>query len=74
MTDQIELLSVRRSSEILGLGNTLIYQLIRSGELRSCTVGRRRLIPREAIDEFLERLQREGSLASVGDGPARDRS
>lgn len=66
MTNEVELLSVRETSKIIGLGSTLIYELIRRGELRSCSVGSRRLIPRQAVDEFLERLLKEGSIAGAG--------
>lgn len=39
----------------LGLGRTKTFELIRTGELRSIKVGRRRLIPVDALHEFLAR-------------------
>jgi len=50
------LLSVREACRLLGLSRTTLYEKMSSGRLRSVTVGRRRLIPREAIDDFVAGL------------------
>ena len=39
--------------KILGVGRNQVYELIRSRELRSISVGRKLLVPLTAIDEFL---------------------
>ena len=39
--------------ELLGLGRTMVYQLVREGKLHSIKVGRTRLIPAAALDAFL---------------------
>lgn len=39
----------------LSIGRSSVYEAIKSGELRSVTVGKRRLIPDAAIAEFIER-------------------
>lgn len=49
-------LSVDETATALGLGRTKIYELIREGRLKSVKVGRRRLVPAVAVDEFLETL------------------
>ncbi len=41
----------------LGLGRTKTHQLVASGELRTVTIGRRRLVPRAALEEFVRRLE-----------------
>ncbi len=52
--DQVpRLLSVRLACRILGLSRSSLYELMASGEIRSVTVGRRRFVPREAIDDFI---------------------
>lgn len=38
---------------ILGVGRNGVYELIRTRQLRSITVGRKILVPLAAIDEFL---------------------
>ena len=50
------LLSVKMACQILGLSRTSLYALMASGQIRSVTVGRRRFIPREAIEEFIAAL------------------
>jgi excisionase family DNA binding protein len=58
--DQIpRLLSISLACQILGLSRTSLYELISSGRVRSVTVGRRRLVPCEAIDEFIAGLPTE---------------
>ncbi|MDK8768214.1 helix-turn-helix domain-containing protein [Corynebacterium freneyi] len=42
--------------EETGLGRTTIFGLISSGELRSVKVGRRRLVPAAALDEYIANL------------------
>jgi excisionase family DNA binding protein len=53
------LLSVGSACRILGLSRSSLYALMASGRIRSVTVGRRRLIPREAINEFIAGLPAE---------------
>jgi excisionase family DNA binding protein len=53
------LLSIKLACQSLGLSRTSLYTLMASGQLRSVTVGRRRFVPREAIEEFIARLLAE---------------
>jgi excisionase family DNA binding protein len=46
---------------LLSLSRSVIYELIRSGRLRSVTQGRTRLIPASAIDDYIALLEREAS-------------
>lgn len=52
------LLTVTEAARRLGIGRTTTFALMRTGELRSVTVGRRRLVPAGAIDEFVAGLER----------------
>ena len=45
--------SIDETTEILPLSRDLINDLIRTGRLRSVKVGRRRIIPADAMLEFL---------------------
>ncbi len=56
-----ELLSVRSAAALLGIGRTATYDAIGRGELRSLKVGRRRLIPADALAE----LTRNGASAEL---------
>ena len=58
MTDLPLLLSVNATAEALGIGRSKCYELILRGELRSLTIGSRRLVPRRAIEDYIaEALQ-----------------
>ncbi|MCO1582174.1 helix-turn-helix domain-containing protein [Crossiella sp. SN42] len=47
---------------VLGLGKTALYELIRSGRLKSVQEGRARLIPARAIQEYVALLEREAGV------------
>ena len=40
----------------LGVGRTAVFELIRTGELRSVKIGKSRRIPTEAVREFVAGL------------------
>jgi excisionase family DNA binding protein len=42
------------AAEMLGIGRTMVFELLRRGDLPSYTIGRRRLIPVAAIERFVE--------------------
>ena len=48
--------SIQETVERSGLGRTTVYELLKSGDLVSVKVGRRRLIPASALAEYFERL------------------
>ncbi|HHV63232.1 MAG TPA: helix-turn-helix domain-containing protein [Firmicutes bacterium] len=43
--------------QVLGLGRTKIYEAIRAGKLKAVRIGRRIVIPIEAVEEFLRASQ-----------------
>ena len=47
------LLSIDEAAAALNLGRSLLYSEIQAGRLRSCKVGRRRLIPAAAIAAYV---------------------
>jgi excisionase family DNA binding protein len=48
-----------------GLSRTRLYEAIRSGELDSIKVGARRLIPRAALDAYLDKLETSDSTVDA---------
>ena len=48
----------------LGVGRSTVFALMASGQLRSCKVGRRRLIPESAISDFIDSLESTGGDAA----------
>lgn len=49
------LLGVEEAARQLGLGRSKVYELLLRRELTSLRVGRRRLVPRHSLDEFIAR-------------------
>jgi excisionase family DNA binding protein len=59
---------VRDVMRMLRLSRTVIYELIRSGRLRSVKQGRARRIPATAIRDYIALLESEAERRSHGDG------
>lgn len=53
------LLSVPEARKRLNVGHTTIYRLLGSGQLGSVKIGTRRLVPEDAVDAYIARLQSE---------------
>ena len=53
LSEQPELLTVDETIEVLRVGRTTVNQLLWSGTLPSIKIGRRRLIRRRDVEEFL---------------------
>lgn len=51
------LYGVDEAAIALRLSRSLIYELIRSGRLRSVKQGRRRLVPVSALEEYVDSLE-----------------
>ena len=52
------LYSVSEAAEVLSIGRTTLYSLIKSGDIESIMVRGRRLIPRESLERYAQRLIR----------------
>lgn len=49
-------------AELLGVSERTAWTLVGRGELRSIRIGKRRLVPRQAIEQFIDaRLQEEAA-------------
>jgi excisionase family DNA binding protein len=51
--DERLLLTVEEAAERLGIGRSLMYELIGSGQIASIRVGRLRRVPREALIDYV---------------------
>lgn len=56
-------LRVPDAVKVLSLSRSTVYELIRSGRLRSCTEGANRLIPIDAITDYKALLLKESETA-----------
>jgi len=52
-------LTIEQAAKRLGIGRTLMYALVTSGEIESVTIGRLRRIPVECLSEYVNRLRNE---------------
>jgi len=52
------LLSIKQATFELGIGRSAVYELIAAEKLKTVKIGRRRLVAREAIEEFIAGLPR----------------
>ncbi|SCK12608.1 DNA binding domain-containing protein, excisionase family [Streptomyces sp. WMMB 322] len=59
------LLTVEEAARRLGIGRTVCYRLISSGELESVTLGRLRKVPAEAVPEYVARLRNNNNRSDV---------
>jgi len=59
--DDLQLYEVSDAMRMLRLSKTVIYELIRSGRLRSVKQGRARRIPAVAIRDYIALLEREAA-------------
>jgi excisionase family DNA binding protein len=58
---EAKLLTVPGVMAALRLGRWKVYDLIRSGELESVTVGRARRVPADALDRFISQLREDAA-------------
>lgn len=55
------LLTADEAAEIIGIGRTKVYELLRLGHIESVRIGRCRRIPLRAVHAYVERLSREAA-------------
>ena len=53
MGSEKETLTVEETAKVLGIGRSLAYRMAQDGEIPTLRLGRRILIPRQAITELL---------------------
>lgn len=56
-------LSIEDTALQLGIGRTSVYALIKSGQLGSVKLGRRRVVPATAIEAMITRMQDAQAIA-----------
>ncbi len=54
LTDAL-LLSIAEAAQTLGVSRTLFYRLVAEHEIRCIAIGRRRLVPRAELENFVAR-------------------
>lgn len=62
------LYSAEGAAAVLSLGRSKVFELMARGAIESIKVGQRRLIPAEALADFIARTRQEAREAAVGAG------
>ena len=60
-----KLYSIAEALDATGIGRTKMFELLANGSIASVRVGTRRLIPVDALDEFIQQLRAEQIGVSV---------
>lgn len=60
MTTQL-LLSIDDAAKALGIGHAKVWQMVADHQIESVRIGRRRLVPSDALEDFVARLRLEQS-------------
>ncbi len=68
------LVSVEDAARALGVGRSLAYELIASGQLARVKLGRRTLVPVRALHEYVERMALASRVAMDGSASAQTES
>ncbi|MBV9201239.1 MAG: helix-turn-helix domain-containing protein [Alphaproteobacteria bacterium] len=58
-----KVITVPEAGEQLGLGRNAAYEAAKRGDIPTVRIGRRLLVPREAIDRLLQRAMEQRSAA-----------
>ena len=66
MTQERKTLTVPEAAELLGIGRGTAYESIRRGELPAIRLGKRLLVPVEALNRMLSAAARDDETSSTG--------
>lgn len=59
------LLTVNEAASALGIGRTMLYHLMGTGQLRAVHIGRLTRFTADELDRFVKNLQVDGELAEA---------
>jgi excisionase family DNA binding protein len=65
------LYSVDEAAELLGIGRTYTFRLVAAGEIDSLKIGKRRMIPGDALERYIERLRSQSAAIASSPGEHR---
>lgn len=54
-------LTIEQAARRLGIGRTLMYALVTSGQIESVTIGRLRRVPADCLTDYINRLRRQNA-------------
>lgn len=57
------LLTPEEAADVIGIGRSKLYDLLRAGRIESVRIGGSRRVPRMALEEYVERLRADARQA-----------
>ena len=63
---EAKLVSVEEAARTLSIGRSLLFEMLSAGTIRSVKVGRRRLVPVSALDEYVRELTQDEVEGGIG--------
>ena len=57
------LLAIPEAAQVLGVGRSRLYELMADGDVESVHIGRRRLVPADALEAYARKLRDEQRVA-----------
>jgi excisionase family DNA binding protein len=55
------LLTITEAAQALSIGRSTLYARVKAGDIRTCTIGDRRLVSVEALDAYVQALEQSTS-------------
>jgi excisionase family DNA binding protein len=52
---------IPEAAAVLGIGRTSLYKLVEEGAIHTVTIGRRRVVPHSALEDYLARRMSEAA-------------
>jgi excisionase family DNA binding protein len=65
------LLTPEETAEVMGIGRTKVYELLRAGVIDSVRIGACRRVPVAALHDYLDRLRQSAAGESSASPPVR---
>ena len=60
--------NIEKVQERLGVGRSMVFELLRTKQLKSVRVGRRRMVTEQSLRDFIAQLDQQGGVEDQQDG------
>jgi excisionase family DNA binding protein len=64
MSSDTLLCSTEEAAQLLGIGRSQLFELLARDEVESVKIGRRRLVPRDALTAYVQQLRDRAAASS----------
>lgn len=57
--------NIEEAIGVTGLNRTALFKAIRNGSLKTFKTGRRRMVSRKALEEYISKMERDGTVVAA---------